>query len=52
MIKQKKKEYDAPMVELIDARIEKGFQPSSLSSNGTLSDNISEGDSYDNRIFS
>ena len=28
MIKNNKKEYDAPMVELIEARVEKGFQTS------------------------
>ena len=28
MIKNNKREYDAPMVEVIDARVEKGFQAS------------------------
>ena len=28
MIESNKREYDAPMVELIDARVEKGFQAS------------------------
>lgn len=31
MIKKQKREYDAPMVELIDARVEKGFQTSGAS---------------------
>jgi hypothetical protein len=28
MIERNKQEYDAPMVDLIDARVEKGFQAS------------------------
>ena len=28
MIENNRREYDAPMVELIDARVEKGFQAS------------------------
>ena len=30
MIKQTKNEYDAPMVEMIEARVEKGFQTSGI----------------------
>ena len=30
MIEKRKHEYDAPMVELIEARVEKGFQTSGI----------------------
>lgn len=40
MIKQTKKEYDAPKVEMIEARVEKGFQTS-----GTTPDSQSLGSS-------
>ena len=42
MIKQTKKEYDAPKVEMIEARVEKGFQTS-----GTTPDSQSLGSSME-----
>lgn len=52
MRKQKKKEYDTPMVELIEARVEKGFQ-SSFSSGSTAGDEIGTGTEYtDENLFS
>lgn len=38
-----KKEYDAPMVELIEARVEKGFQGSGAATEGALGASGTEG---------
>lgn len=49
----RKKEYDAPMVELIEARVEKGFQQSGTNpiiGDGT-GETITETGSGDNALF-
>ncbi len=47
----KKQEYETPQIELINARVEKGFQGSVTSYTNTGGP-IGEGDSYDESIFS
>lgn len=54
MTKQNKKEYDTPMVELIEARVEKGFlgsgvidEPQTLGSNETLTFSGESHNGYD-----
>ena len=49
----RKREYDTPMVELIEARVEKGFQPSGTSpiiGEGT-GEAVTETGSADNALF-
>jgi hypothetical protein len=55
MVEKRKKEYDTPMVELIETRVEKGFQ-ASMSEEQMRSSNM-EGvtgsdNNYDNALFS
>lgn len=56
MTKNNKREYDAPMVELIEARVEKGFQTSGATEEpaGTRGANeaLTAGSSYDGYVFS
>ena len=56
MIKQKKKEYQSPMVELIEARVERGFagsgssDPQPLGTNGST-EGLTGGASYSGSDF-
>lgn len=54
MTKQNKKEYDTPMVELIEARVEKGFsgsgvvdEPQTRGTNETLTSSGESHNGYD-----
>lgn len=55
MIEKRKHEYDAPMVELIEARVEKGFQGSFTGSTEEISNGTERmrgsSNSYDNALF-
>ena len=55
MTEKLKQEYDAPMVELIEARVEKGFQ-TSMTEEQMRSSNMEgvtgSGHNYDNALFS
>lgn len=55
MIEKRKKEYDAPMVELIEARVEKGFQTSGVaggSKTGSTTEGLTDSDhNYGNGLF-
>lgn len=55
MVEKRKQEYDAPMVELIETRVEKGFQ-ASVTDNQLHSSNMEgvtgSGNNYDNTLFS
>ena len=46
----KKQEYEAPQVEMLNARVEKGFAGSFIAGS-TVGDPVTEGDSYGNDIF-
>ena len=56
MIKQKKKEYQTPMVELMEARVERGFAgsgstaPQPLGTNGST-EGLTSGASYTGSDF-
>ena len=50
MADSNKREYDAPMVELIEARVEKGFRGSTILGQGT-GDEITETGTGDNALF-
>lgn len=50
MKKQEKQEYETPQIEMINARIEKGFV-GSLTSGGEAGDGLTEGDGYGDEIF-
>ena len=54
MTEKRKQEYDAPMVELIEARVEKGFQTSMNNQmNSTNTEGVPDsGNNYDNALFS
>lgn len=53
MTKKNKQEYNAPMVEVMKARVEKGFQASGqgLTPTGTNENLISSGESHDGSDF-
>ena len=55
MTEKLKQEYDAPLVELIEARVEKGFQ-TSMTEEQMRSSNMEgvtgSGHNYDNALFS
>ena len=55
MVEKRKQEYDTPMVELIETRVEKGFQ-TSMSEEQMRSSNMEgvagSGNNYDNALFS
>ena len=53
MTENKNQEYNAPMVELLNARVEKGFQASSegLTPTGINEDLISSGESHSGSDF-
>ncbi len=51
MQKKTRREYDAPMVEMFEARIEKGFQLS-VTRSGSNVEGVTESDhNYDNTLF-
>ena len=50
MIERNKQEYDAPMVDLIDARVERGFE-GSLAPTGSNEDLISSGEVHGGSDF-
>ena len=55
MVEKRKQEYDTPMVELIETRVEKGFQ-TSMSEEQMRSSNMEgvagSANNYDNALFS
>ena len=55
MTEKQKQEYDAPMVELIEARVEKGFQGSFTGSTEGVTNGTERmcgsGHNYDNTLF-
>ncbi len=50
MIENKRKEYDTPQVELMNAHVEKGFAGSFATGNGA-GDGLGEGDELGDDIF-
>lgn len=52
MIEKRKQEYDAPKVELIEARVEKGFQGSDQLRSRNLEGVSASDNNYDNELFS
>ena len=51
MKKKKRREYDAPMVELFEARIEKGFQLSVTRTGSNVEGVTDSNNNYDNTLF-
>ena len=51
MTKEVKKEYESPQLEIMKVRIEKGFG-GSFATGIMAGDEITEGDTYGNEIFS
>ena len=55
MTEKQKQEYDAPMVELIEARVEKGFQGSFTGTTAGVTNGTERmrgsGHNYDNTLF-
>ena len=50
MKKLNKQEYETPQVEMIDARVEKGFT-GSLTTGSEAGDGLTEGDEYGDELF-
>lgn len=51
MQKKTRREYDAPMVEMFEARIEKDFQMSSTRSGSNVEGVTDSNHNYDNTLF-
>lgn len=51
MQKKTRREYEAPMVEIFEARVEKGFQSSGTIS-GSNTEGLDRGMNYTNALFS
>ena len=51
MTKNDKHEYETPQIEMMEIRIETGYSGSFISGS-EAGDGLSEGDEYDNEIFS
>ena len=52
-MKENKKKYETPMVELLEARVEKGFQNSATDGlRGSSTEEVgNSGNNYDNTLF-